>query len=71
MTAEQEILIQIKQLPDEFKREALHYIEFLKEKAAAQNNSQIRMKRRTGSAPGKYMLAPDFDRPLKDFEEYM
>ena len=71
MIAEQEILTQIKQLPDEFKREALHYIEFLKEKAAAQNKPQIRKNRCAGSAAGKYTLAPDFDEPLADFEEYM
>jgi hypothetical protein len=27
--------------------------------------------RKAGSAAGKYDLAPDFDAPLKDFEEYM
>ena len=27
--------------------------------------------RKAGSAEGKYELAPDFDAPLEDFEDYM
>jgi translation initiation factor 2 beta subunit (eIF-2beta)/eIF-5 len=69
MTEEKEILTQIQKLPEQLKREVVHYIEFLQTKHAAQN--QKNKKRRAGSAKGKYELAPDFDAPLEDFKEYM
>ena len=71
MTEEKLILSQIKQLPEQLKQEALHYIQFLQERYAAQNQPNKRRKRKAGSAKGKYQLAPDFDEPLEDFKEYM
>lgn len=69
MTEEKIILAQIQQLPEQLKREALHYVEFLQAKYNAQNGK--RKKRKAGSAKGKYKLASDFDAPLEDFKEYM
>lgn len=69
MIEEKVILAKINGLPEELKQEVLHYIEFLQEKYAAQNQSS--KKRRAGSAKGKYKLAPDFDAPLEDFRDYM
>jgi len=69
MTEEKAILAQIQQLPEQFRQEVLHYIEFLQAKYSAQN--QKAKRRKAGSAKGKYNLAPDFDQPLEDFKEYM
>ncbi len=71
MIEEKMILAKINGLPEQLKQEVLHYIEFLQEKYAAQNQSQKSKKRRAGSAKGKYKLAPDFDVPLEDFRDYM
>ncbi len=69
MTEEKAILSQIQQLPEQFKQEVLHYVEFLQAKYNAQN--QKSKNRKAGSAKGKYKLASDFDAPLEDFKEYM
>jgi translation initiation factor 2 beta subunit (eIF-2beta)/eIF-5 len=69
MTEEKTILMQIQQLPEQMRQEVLHYIEFLKQKYAEQN--QKNQNRKAGSQEGKYKLAADFDAPLEDFEEYM
>ena len=69
MTEEKAILAQIQQLPEQLKQEVLHYAEFLQKKYAAQKRKS--KNRKAGSAKGKYKLAPDFDAPLEDFEEYM
>lgn len=69
MTEEKIILMQIQQLPEQMRQEVLHYIEFLKQKYAEQN--QKNQNRKAGSQEGKYKLDADFDAPLEDFEEYM
>jgi len=69
MTEEKELLAQIEKLPEQLKREVLHYAEFLQKKYAAQS-PEVK-NRKAGSAKGKYKLAPDFDAPLEDFREYM
>lgn len=69
MTDEKIILMQIQQLPEQFKQEVLHYIEFLKQRYAEENRKN--QDRKAGSHEGKYTLADDFDAPLEDFEEYM
>ncbi len=69
MTEEKVILSQIQQLPEQLRQEVLHYVEFLQAKYNAQNPKP--KNRKAGSAKGKYKLAPDFDAPLEDFNEYM
>ena len=69
MTDEKAILAQIEQLPEKLKQEVLHYAEFLQKKYVSQKRKN--KNRKAGSAEGKYKLAPDFDAPLKDFEDYM
>ena len=69
MSEEKVILSQIQQLPEQLKKEVLHYIEFLQTKYKTRN--QKSKDRKPGSAKGKYKLAPDFDAPLEDFKEYM
>jgi hypothetical protein len=69
MSEEKTILMQIQQLSEQMRQEVLHYIEFLKQKYAEQN--QKNQNRKAGSQKGKYELAADFDAPLEDFKEYM
>lgn len=69
MTEEKIILSQIQRLPEQLRQEVLHYAEFLQAKHDAQN--QKSKHRKAGTAKGKYRLAPDFNQPLEDFEEYM
>lgn len=67
---EQQILRELHNLPESFKVEVLHFVQFLKKKTANGEKSP-RKRRKAGSAEGKYVLAPDFDAPLEDFKEYM
>ena len=71
MTEEKMIMAEIYGLPENLKTEVLDFIEFLKQQHNIQAKTQNRTKRIFGSAKGKYTLAPDFDAPLADFEEYM
>ncbi len=71
MIKEETVMAKINELPDKLKQEVLHYIEFLHEKYATQNQTQATKKRQAGSAKGKYKIAPDFDAPLEDFKDYM
>ena len=69
MTEEKLILTRIQQLPEQLRKEVLHYVEFLQSKYNTQNRKP--KNRKAGSAKGKFKLAPDFDAPLEDFKEYM
>lgn len=68
ITDEKLILSQIQQLPEQLKREVLHYVEFLQTKNTSQKRNP--KKREAGSLKGKYKLSPDFDAPLEDFKNY-
>ena len=71
MTEEKMILSEIYQLPENLKKEVLHYIEFLKQQHNLPTENGKPKPRKAGSAKGKYKPAPDFDAPLEDFKEYM
>jgi hypothetical protein len=71
MTEEKLILSEIYQLPEKQKADVLRYIEFLKQQSNVQTKPQQLKKRKAGSAKGKCKPAPDFDKPLEDFKEYM
>lgn len=64
------ILAQLHKLPENLKVEVLHYISFLRSQQREELTKKVH-KRRFGSAKGKYRLAPDFNAPLADFNEYM
>ena len=64
------ILAQLHKLPENLKVEVLHYINFLRSQQRVELADKIH-KRRFGSARDKYRLAPDFNTPLADFNEYM
>ncbi len=61
---------EIAEMPQTLKMEVLHFVQFLKEKR--QQTEAKPKKRQAGTMPNlvKY-IAPDFDEPLEDFEEYM
>lgn len=63
------IISELLTLPEALKKEVLHYIRFIKkERATEQEKSGSRI---FGRAKGKYKIAPDFDAPLEDFNDYM
>ncbi|NLO19879.1 MAG: DUF2281 domain-containing protein [Ignavibacteria bacterium] len=69
--AENTLLYEIEQLPDNLKLKTLHYIYQLKKEymdVSMPNNSA---KRIFGRVKGKYKLAPDFDEALEDFKDYI
>ena len=68
---EQTLIQEIHTLPESLKQEVLHFVQFLKQKQAAKNESAKPRKRKAGSAKGEIIMADDFDAPLEDFAEYM
>ncbi len=73
---EELILSHLHQLPESWKQEVLHYVEFLLSKltndpAAATTPAVAGRGMMFGSARGKYIMSDDFNEPLDDFKEYM
>jgi Protein of unknown function (DUF2281) len=66
MIEEKELLHRIRQLPEKLQEELLHFAEFLQAEYSVDPESIGKKKRKAGSSPGKYKLAPDFDAPLED-----
>ena len=62
----EQIITQINKMPESVKSELLVYAEFLLSKY----NKSKEKHPVFGSAKNKYSLSPDFNEPLKDFEEY-
>ncbi len=73
--ADQLLLFQIQQMPDNLKQEVLAFIGqlFRSHNLAEIPPTPRRQKRRPrfGSAKGKYRMAADFDAPLDIFKDYM
>lgn len=55
-------------LPDDLKAEVSDFVDFL---AAKQKRSKEKKNPKFGSGKGMFLLKPDFDKPLDDFQEYM
>jgi hypothetical protein len=53
-------------LPDELKKEVDDFVDFL----LAKKNNKAK-KRKPGLAKGLIRMKDDFDKPLKDFNDYM
>jgi hypothetical protein len=51
------------------KKELMFYIDYLLDKQF--HESENNRKPKFGCAKGSFVLAPDFDEPLDDFNEYM
>ncbi|MFH5834381.1 DUF2281 domain-containing protein [Halalkalibaculum sp. DA3122] len=62
-----ELYTKLVSLPDELKKEANDFVEFLKSKIA---NQQTPKSRTPGLAKGLIEMSDDFDEPLDDFKEY-
>lgn len=62
-----EIYSKLVSLPDELKKEADDFVEFLKTKMADKQTSESRTP---GMAKGLIKMSDDFDEPLNDFKEY-
>lgn len=58
----------IMKLPDNLKKEAEDFIEFLNMKSKRPTTDK---KPKFGSAKGTFLIKEDFDEPLEDFKEYM
>lgn len=65
------ILHKLNNLPDEMKREASDFIEFLSHKHEKNKQAQRRKRPVFGSGKGLFIIPDDFDEPLEDFKEYM
>ena len=55
-------------LPANLKREVADFLEFLMEK---DKKDKKKISPKFGSCKGFFKMAPDFDEPLNDFNEYM
>lgn len=55
-------------LPDDLKAEVSDFVDFL---ASKRNKAQEKKKPTFGSGKGMFVIKPDFDGPLEDFQEYM
>ena len=55
------------ELPDDFKKEAHDFVEFLKTKVSKKEGSQ---KRTAGLGKGLIEMSEDFNEPLEDFKDY-
>lgn len=57
----------VAELPDEFKKEAHDFVDFLKTKMT---DKEANKKREAGLAKGLIEMSDDFDEPLDDFKDY-
>jgi hypothetical protein len=62
------ILHKLNTLPDEMKREAADFIDFLSHKHEKSKQEQRRKRPVFGSGKGLSIIPDDFDEPLEDFK---
>lgn len=62
-----ELYAKLVELPDDLKKEASDFVEFLKTKMTDKDAPK---KRTAGLAKGLIEMSEDFDEPLEDFKEY-
>jgi hypothetical protein len=55
-------------LPDDLKAEVSDFVDFL---ASKSKKTKEKKKPAFGSGKGMFVMKPDFDGPLEDFQEYM
>ena len=65
---EQQVLLQLQQLPANLRQEAVDFIGYLFTKHTMQKAQKNRPE--FGSAKGKYRMSADFDEPLDEVEDY-
>jgi hypothetical protein len=65
---ESQLFSQIASLPEDLRKEVSDFVSLLQ----AKKKIERKVKERTfGYAKGFFTMAPDFNAPLEDFEEYM
>lgn len=71
MSFQQAIQI-LKGLPEAYQKEVLNFIEFIAQKNQRERMALVQPGKRGGygSLKGNIWMAPDFDEPLDDFEDY-
>ena len=62
------IYSKIESLPENLKKEATDFIDFLLTKKKPEETKKIR---KAGFLKDQIEMSPDFDKPLDDFKEYM
>ncbi len=62
-----ELYAKLAELPEEFKKEAHDFVDFLKTKVS---DKEVKKKRKAGLAKGLIEMSEDFDEPLHDFKDY-
>ncbi len=70
MIDEQTLISQIHNLPENLKAEVARFVESLKKRTEPESVVK-HPRRKAGSRPGAFVMSPDFDDPLEEFEEYM
>jgi len=68
---ENNILLEVNQLPESLKAEVLRFILFIKKEHEEKKNKESKKERLFGISKARYKLAADFDEPLEDFKDYM
>ena len=69
MSIQQLLITEVSQQPEPLLREVWHYLNFLKAKAADEQQACPAVRPGFGSVPG-IELADDFDAPLAEFADY-
>ena len=62
-----QLFAELSSLPEELKKEARDFIEFLKTRASKEKPVR---QRQFGAAKGFFVVREDFDEPLEDFKDY-
>ncbi len=66
-----QLLQKIESLPENLRKEALDFIEFLATKSKKTETLPAKPIRKSGLAKGMIHIKKDFDEPLKEFNDYM
>ncbi len=64
-----DVYLKFTSLPEELRKEAEHFLDFLQSKVEASGTKPPR--RKAGLAKGLIRMKEDFDEPLEDFKDYM
>jgi len=70
---ENELMVEIKQLPEYLQEEVKDFVHFLSSKLTKEpfKKPTIQKGRKAGFLKGTFNMPANFDEPLEDFKEYM
>lgn len=66
-----QLIATLDKLPPDLQNEILHYAEYLATKHNPPATNPPQKYRQAGTLAGKLTLAPDFDEPLEELQDYM